>query len=63
MAQLVGTAANQVSVNGMLGTAAFVDIPQLPVNGSHTATGDVLISGYVSVMCSDGVVRKLATVT
>lgn len=62
MAQLIGSAANQVPVNGMLGTAAFVDLPQLPVNGAYTATGDVLISGYVSVVCSDGVVRRLATV-
>ena len=29
MAQLIGTAANQVPVNGMLGTAAFVDVEQL----------------------------------
>ncbi len=32
MAQLIGSGANQVPVNGMLGTAAFVDKEQLPVS-------------------------------
>jgi len=30
MPNLIGSAANQVSTNGMLGTAAFIDISQLP---------------------------------
>ena len=32
MAQLIGSGADQVPVNGMLGTAAFVDKEQLPVS-------------------------------
>ena len=32
MAQLIGSDANQVPTNGMLGTAAFMDAAQLPVS-------------------------------
>jgi len=33
MPNLIGTAPNQVPVNGLLGTAAFIDTEQLPVSG------------------------------
>lgn len=38
MPNLIGTAPNQVPVNGMLGTAAFMDAAQLPVSAPQTAT-------------------------
>lgn len=39
MANLIGNGADQVPTNGMLGTAAFIDAPQLPVS---TATQSAL---------------------
>lgn len=49
MANLIGGGADQVSTNGMLGTAAFVDVDQLPIPGSITtalaAKQDALVSG------------------
>jgi hypothetical protein len=40
MPNLIGNAANQVSTNGMLGTAAFIDISQLP-NLTLISTGAI----------------------
>ncbi len=37
MPNLVGTEPNQVPVNGMLGTAAFMDAEQLPVSAPQAA--------------------------
>lgn len=49
MANLIGGGADQVSTNGMLGTAAFVDVDQLPIPGSImtalAAKQDTLVSG------------------
>ena len=40
MPNLVGTAANQVPVNGMLGSAAFIDAQQLPVSNPQQVEFD-----------------------
>ena len=40
MPSLIGRSPNQVPVNGMLGTAAFVDIAQLPAL-TLIATGSI----------------------
>lgn len=49
MANLIGGGADQVSTNGMLGTAAFVDVDQLPIPDSTEAAlaakQDTLVSG------------------
>lgn len=37
MPNLIGSGANQVPTNGMLGTAAFMDAAQLPVSVPQTA--------------------------
>ena len=37
MPNLVGTEPNQVPVNGMLGTAAFIDAEQMPVSAPQQA--------------------------
>lgn len=44
MPNLVGTEPNQVPVNGMLGTAAFIDAPQLPVSAVQQVALDAKIS-------------------
>lgn len=40
MPNLIGTAPNQVPTNGTLGTAAFVDVGQLPVSAPQQAALD-----------------------
>lgn len=40
MPNLIGTAPNQVSTNGMLGTAAFINTEQLPVSAPQQAALD-----------------------
>jgi hypothetical protein len=40
MALLLGSNPNQVSTNGDLGTAAFIDAKQLPVSGPQKAIND-----------------------
>ena len=44
MPNLVGTDPNQVPVNGMLGTAAFMDAEQLPVSAPQQALSDTKIT-------------------
>jgi hypothetical protein len=50
MAQLIGTAANQVPLNGMLGRAAFQDVLTLDSGG----TGLVSVGNVGNVLTSDG---------
>ena len=50
MAQLIGTAANQVPLNGMLGKAAFQDILALESGG----TGLISVGTAGNVLTSDG---------
>jgi hypothetical protein len=44
MPNLVGTEPNQVPVNGMLGTAAFINTDQLPVSAPQQALSDTKIT-------------------
>lgn len=50
MAQLIGTAANQVPLNGMLGRAAFQDVLTLDSGG----TGLISVGTAGNVLTSDG---------
>lgn len=44
MANMIGRRADQVPVNGMLGTAAFVNVEQLPVSVPQQAAMDTKIT-------------------
>lgn len=48
MPNLIGTAPNQTPTNGMLGTAAFIDAPQLPVSTATQAALDAKQATLVS---------------
>ncbi len=44
MPNLIGTGADQIPTNGMLGTAAFMDAEQLPVSAPQQALSDTKIT-------------------
>lgn len=59
MPNLVGTEPNQVPVNGMLGTAAFMNAEQLPVSAPQAAAlatkaGTVLVPAASATPANNG---------
>lgn len=50
MPNLIGRAANQVPTNGSLGTAAFVNVEQLPVSAPQQAAIDAKANRAATVL-------------